>query len=391
MKKLSQIITEAKKKLDIQDDTINYISTPELQKYMEIADKFLSEDSKNVISWLIDHPNYVEDLASKNANNALATFYDNGIPTTPMMRELYRWVGNVVKNNRLLEIPVFQTKEQFNAIISKSVSPDEVIIDLSSERGRNEVAKKYDALVWKIARSYIGKSNFTLDDLHAIGYIGLVEAMNSYGKKTDRTKADDEHMVGFTFKSYAGYRIRIAILARIMDEGHVVRIPRSQQARERKEKGYNTRNTSISVETPVGKDKEGNTKRLLDKISDYERGGKSLEDADNERLWAEIDNKLRKKFDDRTLEIFYSWFGLFGYEKLSGKEIMAKYGFKNPSNINANNYKVMKYMKDDPEMLDALKELYEFTTERQHDDDIEDRDFEPIRIPGMRFNNDENE
>ena len=391
MKKLSQIINEAKKKLDVQDDTINYISTPELQKYMEIADKFLSEDSKNVIRWLIDHPNYVEDLASKNANNALATFYDNGIPTTPMMRELYRWVNNVVKNNRLLEIPVFQTKEQFNAIISKSVSPDEVIIDLSSERGRNEVAKKYDALVWKIARSYIGKSNFTLDDLHAIGYIGLVEAMNSYGKKTDRTKADDEHMVGFTFKSYAGYRIRIAILARIMDEGHVVRIPRSQQARERKEKGYNTRNTSISVETPVGKDKEGNTKRLLDKISDYERGGKSLEDADNERLWAEIDNKLRKKFDDRTLEIFYSWFGLFGYEKLSGKEIMAKYGFKNPSNINANNYKVMKYMKDDPEMLDALKELYEFTTERQHDDDIEDRDFEPIRIPGMRFNNDENE
>lgn len=391
MKKLSQIINEAKKKLDVQDDTINYISTSELQKYMEIADKFLSEDSKNVISWLIDHPNYVEDLASKNANNALATFYDNGIPTTPMMRELYRWVNNVVKNNRLLEIPVFQTKEQFNAIISKSVSPDEVIIDLSSERGRNEVAKKYDALVWKIARSYIGKSNFTLDDLHAIGYIGLVEAMNSYGKKTDRTKADDEHMVGFTFKSYAGYRIRIAILARIMDEGHIVRIPRSQQARERKEKGYNTRNTSISVETPIGKDKEGNTKRLLDKISDYERGGKSLEDADNERLWAEIDNKLRKKFDDRTLEIFYSWFGLFGYEKLSGKEIMAKYGFKNPSNINANNYKVMKYMKDDPEMLDALKELYEFTTERQHDDDIEDRDFEPIRIPGMRFNNDETE
>ena len=96
MKKLSQIINEAKQKLDIQDDTINYISTPELQKYMEIANKFLSEDSKNVISWLIDHPNYVEDLASKNANNALATFYDNGVPTTPMMKELYRWVANVV-------------------------------------------------------------------------------------------------------------------------------------------------------------------------------------------------------------------------------------------------------------------------------------------------------
>lgn len=389
MKKLSQIIKEAKQKLDIQDDTINYISTEDLVKYMEIADKFLSADSKNVIAWLIDHPNYVEDLANKNAENALATFYDNGVPTTPMMKELYRWVGNVIKNNRLLEIPVFQTKEQFDAILTKAVSPDEVIIDLSTERGRNEVAKKYDPLVWKIARSYVGKSNFTLDDLHAIGYVGLVEAMNSYGKKTNKTKADDEQMAGFTFKSYAGYRIRIAILDRIMDEGHLVRIPRSQQAKERKEKGHNTRNTSISVETPMGKDKEGNTKTLLDKIGDYERAGKSLEERDNEKLWVEIDNKLRKKFDDRTLEIFYSWFGLFGYEKLSGKEMMAKYGFRNPSNINANNYKVMKYMKEDPEMLNALTELYEFMAECQHDDDIEDRDNEPLRIPGLHFNEDE--
>jgi DNA-directed RNA polymerase specialized sigma subunit len=389
MKKLSQIIKEAKQKLDIQDDTINYISTEDLIKYVEIANKFLSADAKNIINWLIAHPNYVEDLANKNADNALATFYDNGVPTTPMMKELYRWVGNVVKSNRLLEIPVFQTKEQFDAILNKTVAPDEVIIDLSTERGRNDVAKKYDSLVWKIARDFIGKSNFDLEELHAIGLHGLADAMNTYGKKSSKSDASDEKVKGYTFLSWAGYRIRIYILEYIKDQGHLVRIPRSQQAKERKEKGHNTRNTSISVETPVGKDKEGNTKRLLDKVGDYERAGKSLEERDNERLWAEIDNKLRKKFDDRTLDIFYSWFGLFGYEKLSGKEIMAKYGFKNPSNINANNYKVMKYMKEDPEMLDALKELYEFMSECQHDDDVEDRDNEPLRIPGLRFNEDE--
>ena len=113
MKKLSQIINEAKQKLDIQDDTINYISTEDLISYMDIANKFLSDDTKNIINWLIEHPNYVEDLASKNANNALATFYDNGVPTTPMMKELYRWVANVVKSNRLLEIPVFRPQQLF--------------------------------------------------------------------------------------------------------------------------------------------------------------------------------------------------------------------------------------------------------------------------------------
>ena len=212
MKKLSQIINEAKQKLDIQDDTINYISTSELQKYMEIANKFLSEDSKNVISWLIDHPNYVEDLASKNANNALATFYDNGVPTTPMMKELYRWVANVVKSNRLLEIPVFQTKEQFNAILNRTVSPDEVIIDLTSEKGRNDIAKQYDPLVWKIARDFAGKSNFDLSELHAIGCEGLVWAMNKYGKKNTKSTSSDENVKAYTFKSWAGYCIRIAIL-----------------------------------------------------------------------------------------------------------------------------------------------------------------------------------
>lgn len=389
MKKLSQIINEAKQKLDIQDDTINYISTEDLISYIDIAKKFLSDDTKNIINWLIEHPNYVEELASKNANNALATFYDNGVPTTPMLKDLYRWVGNVVKSNRLLEIPVFQTKDQFDAILNRTVAPDEVIIDLTSEKGRNDIAKKYDPLVWKIARDFIGKSNFDLSELHAIGCEGLVWAMNKYGKKNTKSTASDENVKAYTFKSWAGYCIRIAILEAIKDQGHLVRIPRSQQAKERKEKGHNTRNTSISVETPVGKDKDGNTKRILDKIGDYEREGKSLEERDNERLWAEIDRKLRKKFDDRTLEIFYSWFGLFGYEKLSGKEMMAKYGFRNPSNINANNYKVMNYMKSSPEMMDALRELYEFTTERQHDDDTEDRDYEPVRIPGMRFNDDD--
>ena len=389
MRKLSEVIKEGKQKLDIQDNTINIISSEDLYAYLEIARKFISEDAKNVITWLAEHPNYPSEIASPNATNALAAFYDNGVPTTPVMKELYKSLGNVVKNNRLLEIPVFQTPEQFEAILSKSVSPDEVIIDLSSERGRNEVAKQYEALVWKIARSFAGKSNFDLEELHAIGWEGLVWAMNKYGKKNTKSTATDEQVKGYTFHSWAAYCIRIAILEAIKDQGHLVRIPRSQQARERAEKGRNTRSHSISVETPMGKDKEGNTKTLIDKIGDYERAGKSLEDADNERLWAEIDTKLRKRFDERTLDIFYHHFGLFGYEKLSGKEIMAKYGLRNPSNITVNNTKVMKYMREDPDMLEALKELYEFTTERQHDDDIEDRDFEPIRIPGLKFNEDE--
>ena len=180
MKKFTQFIAEAKQKLEIQDESINKISPEKLEKYLEIAKKFLSEEAKNIVNYLIDHPKYVEELAGPNAENALATFYNNGIPKTPALKELYSWVGKVVKANRLLEIPVFQTEEQFEAILDKKVSPDEIILDLSTERGRNEIAKKYDALVWKVARDFIGVSNFDLEELHAIGLEGLVDAMNTW-------------------------------------------------------------------------------------------------------------------------------------------------------------------------------------------------------------------
>ena len=384
MKTLVQLVKEAKEKLEIQEGSINKISKEKLEEYLKIAKKFLSEDAKNIINWLINHPNYTKELASGNAENTLATFYNNGTPKVQEFKELYKWISNVVKSNRLLEIPVFQTKEQFDSILNKSVSPDEIIIDLSSERGRNELAKKYDPLVWKIAREFNGKSEFSLEELHAIGAAGLVDAMNTYGKKTNKSEASDEQVKGFTFTSWASWRIRIWILENIKDQGHLVRIPRSVQAKERQETGRNTKSNSISVETPVGKDKDGNSKTLLDKIGDYERAGKSLEEVDNEKLWKAIHKKLQSKFDDKTLDVFYSWFGLNGAKKLSGKELMDKYGFKNQANITAIKNKVLAYMTHDKQMFNALKELYEFTNECRANNDLEDRDYEAVRFSGNR-------
>lgn len=387
MKTLSKIINEAKQPLDIQDDTINYISGAELRQYLVIADKFISADTKDVINWLIDHPNYVDDIAGPNADNALATFYDNGVPSTPVMKELYKSLGKVIKNGRMLEIPVFQTKEQFEAILDKKVSPDEIILDLTTEKGRNEIAKKYEPMAWKIARSYVGRSNLDLQELYAIGMEGIVWAMNKYGKKNDKSTASDENVKAYTFHSWVSYCIRIAILEAIKDQGHLVRVPRSQQSKEKTEKGHITKNYSISMETPVGRDKDGNSRRLSDKIGDYERAGKSLEDDDNARIWENIHKLLKKKFDERTLDIFYDKWGVNGHRKLSGKELMEKYGFNAQSNINFVCSKVINYMMKNPETKEALLELYEFVESRNHDNDMEDNVFETRSL--INIGNDE--
>lgn len=387
MKTLSNIINEAKQPLDIQDDTINYIGGAELRQYLVIADKFISADAKDVINWLIEHPNYVDDIAGPNADNALATFYDNGVPSTPVMKELYKSLGKVIKNGRMLEIPVFQTKEQFEAILDKKVSPDEIILDLTTEKGRNEIAKKYEPMAWKIARSYVGRSNLDLEELYAIGMEGIVWAMNKYGKKNDKSSASDDDVKAYTFHSWVSYCIRIAILEAIKDQGHLVRVPRSQQSKEKSEKGHMTKNYSISMETPVGRDKDGNSRRLSDKIGDYERAGKSLEDEDNARLWEHIHKLLKKKFDDRTLDIFYDKWGVNGHKKLSGKELMEKYGFNAQSNINFVCSKVINYMMKNPETKEALLELYEFVESRNHDNDMEDNVFETRSL--INIGNDE--
>ena len=94
MKKLSQINSTPKEKLDIMEDTINYIPANDLKKYLEIADKFISDETKELVQYLIvNNANYVNDLAPKGAENALAYFYDNGPYKETHLAELYKLIG----------------------------------------------------------------------------------------------------------------------------------------------------------------------------------------------------------------------------------------------------------------------------------------------------------
>ena len=66
-KETVQIQEEAKQKLDIQDDTINYIPTADLKKYLEVTNRFISNDAKEVVNYLIvNNDHYVKDLSDGN-------------------------------------------------------------------------------------------------------------------------------------------------------------------------------------------------------------------------------------------------------------------------------------------------------------------------------------
>lgn len=370
MKTLTQKLNEAKERLDIQDDTINFIDKADLNKYLTITDKFISQDAKDVVKWLIaNNATYVKDFGGENA---LASFYDKGVPKDASLKDLYKKIGKIVKAGRTLEIPVFQTEEQFNGILTKKISPDEILLDLTTEAGRNKVARQYDKLVWKIAHSFEGKSNLSLDELYSAGLEGLTRAMNSYGKKVNKDDFDgevdaeeqNEKIKSYTFLSYAAFGIRNMILHDIKNVSHIVRIPVSAQQKEKAETGRNTKNNTISGDDTIGSDGEKTRFDFMAASSDagLDSAERNINNEDMEKIWKEIFAELEKKFDDKTMDIWYSFNEINGRKKMKNKELAEKYGVK-PSNITYYLYIVNNYILKTPSLREKFSDLKELIGE----------------------------
>lgn len=360
MKKLSNFILEAN--LDIQDGGCNFISAEALEQYLATCSKFLSPEAKVIIQYLIDNNStYIQDMSNGKAGNALELFYNAGVPKDATKKVIYKAIGTLAKKGRLLEVPVFQSEDTFDNLLDKKISLDEVVLDLDSEKGRNAVAKKFDPLVWKIARSYEGKSNFSLEELYAYGLEGLTRAMNKYGKKTENTIADEEAVKSTTFFTFAGCHIRSHILDMIVAQSHLVSIPKNQQRKEKELTGRNTKNYSVSGDQTMGHDSDGNAKSMFDYMdgdAGTDQAGRGIDMEDIQKNWDLIYSEIEKKFDEKTLDIWYSLYGVRGHEKVKNKELMQKYGM-GASKVTYYATKVNQYILNTPKLKNAILDIRE--------------------------------
>ena len=373
MKKFSQI-DEARRKvneLDIQQDTINYISVEDLDKYLKVAGKFLSDETKEIINWLkVNNKTYLHDLdPNMDADNALAAFYSRGIPKDEHLKELYSCIGKVKQADRLLEIPVFLTKQQFEDIINKKISPDEILLDLTTEKGRNDIVRQYEPLIHKIIRQWIGKSNLGVDDLLSVALEGMTYAINTFGKRKVRGEngkwieaEKDEKVASYSFTQYAAYCIDNWIKEEIKHHSHTVRIPASQQKKQRTEQGFNSKNNSVSGDSVIKGGSDDNKRSLFDILDTGENGNKNIDSEDLDKLWKKIYKKLEDNFKERDLEIFYSAFGLNGYELIKGKALAKKYDIVE-SAITAIKKKVIAFIRKDKDLYAAFSEILDIVGE----------------------------
>ena len=372
MKKFTQLLEG--RQLDVQDNGMNFIDVDDLKKYVEIAKNFLSSDAMTIINYMIkNNTTYVETLGRGSNDNCLVAFYSRPRPKSGELKDLYNAISSLEKNNRLLEIPTLQTKAQFNAIISGKEAPDSIILDLKSEEGRNELAKKWEKLVHKIAQQWNGKVNMTYDEILSAAWEGFTNAMNSYGKKSAYKDTNDEKAVKtYTFGQFAAYMIRFAIAGEVNNTSRLVRVPISAISKEKKEKGSIAKNNTISGDRKVGGDDDGN-KTLFDFIGGVDNGERTIDQQDLDMLWNDVYRILEKEFDQKVIEAWYSFTGLNGRTKIKNKEIAAKIGCQ-PSLVSYYCNTVNNFIKNDAKILSKLKDIYELMKEclhdREHDDDV---------------------
>ena len=270
MKKLSKTFNNGGS--TISTKAVGNLTKEELEKYLDVNKNILSKHTKQIIDYLIN--NGTDKLANNTtSNNPLLDFYINNGSSNST---LYNNLKALDEIGRLKEVPVFMTRDEFNKVINGDVALDTIVLDLSSEQIRNKIAKSYTPLVHKLAKQWYGKMNYDYDELISIGYKGLVYAMNTYGKKGNKSKADEESVKKYSFIQYAAYCIRNSILNSAGDS-HVVKLTKSDMKKEKDAKGFNAKSHSISGDRVVGKNGDDGNKTIFDFIDAGEDADKNMD------------------------------------------------------------------------------------------------------------------
>lgn len=381
MKTLFTFVESINQELKVQPNALNYISKENLKKYLEITDKFLSDDSKDIINYLIvNNDTYISELSNDSDENALAGFYNTGNADTNNLKELKKALSNLIKNDKILEVPVFQTQKQFDMIMHEEVSPDYIFLNLESEKAQNELTKKYQPLLHKICRQYFGKSNFMYDELMSSAYEGFLYAMRSFGKKKNDDVILDGNIVKYTFLQYAAQMVRFAILDAINHESRIVRIPKSEINKVRKNNGQIAKTNSISGDKQVGiNNSEDGNKTVFDFIDSQESSESSLNKSDLKILWEEIYKEIKKEFGEKIFNIWCSFYGINDSEKLKNKELAKKYNISN-SSITYYCSKVNTFLQQNKKVFKMLQDVYELMKECLNEEDHYTHNNEPYHI-----------
>lgn len=350
MKSFSSFISENSNSIkNVTEHTVssvkqNQIDKTLLEKYKQQAIKMLSEDAISVINVTGG------DKFDESKHKSIIT--------------------KLEKADRIKELPWYLSEDEFNDVVSGVRPLDFYAYDLVSEQGRNEMVKKFEPMIRRIAYKYANSNSISSDDTYSAALEGFTRALNNYGKKRSeyvRTKSEEanidldeiakneNNVRNIPFASYATAMVSNYILEYLKNEMNLVRRPQSDQSRERAKTGNTSMERKVSGDQSIGTDSDGNEKSMWDKLNiDTEEGGRSTDDDDIQALWQFIYKSVEEKFGKEIAELWYSKNGLNGRKQNKTASSPTEY------------YKlrnIAKFLMTDKKCKAALDEIRELMSE----------------------------
>lgn len=329
-----------------QINTNPILTIEELNNYIDKTSKLLPSMVKDTLYLIkkniILDPEVLINLMSVSKSGIKQISKKYNLPEV-VLDELWRMLKSLKSNVKLL--PHFQSPNERADFIKGKLTVDDMVVDLSTQQGRNDAAKMYMPLIHKIVNQYVGKSKLSRQELISAALVGFTNAMNQW----DQTK-------GSTFKSYAGYRVKQQILNDIDELSHTM----GKSNWHSREKYGTAMLDAVSLDGMIGMDDDGDFKQ--DRLSALGVDDKDMSiDRDEMKQMKQIQELIEKKFKQRDVDIFYRYFGLAGYKREKSKDIAKSYGMSEGNIRNAVINKIISYLRNDRnamEIISNLRDLY---------------------------------
>lgn len=244
---------------------------------------FISRQAADVVQWVIDNQELYMRLGEGRRGDTPRLLWLAERPAAETPEQLKQVRKDVLAcvtepsagQGKPLQIPQFQTKKQFDQILAGEINPDRVILGLDRERqdaggsrdSWNRIYNAYKGLIGMLAKQWESSHRYNLDlqQITSAMNNGVAIGIPRFGIVNADTK-NPEKVMSMTFATYIAQMAKNYTQEDIKNLSHIVRIPTSRQAKDRRELGYNIKNNGISGDTVVkGQNDDGSDKTLFDR------------------------------------------------------------------------------------------------------------------------------
>lgn len=340
-------------------DSVNLLSH-EITDYAKKMSKKLPQEVTNTIYLLqkygITSGETVDEILASNSGRLKTMAAELNI-TYQDIQDIKATLQKLGNNIKLL--PMKMSEHEREELIAGSKAMDDLTMDLETEKGRSAVIKQYGPLVYKIANQFIGKENLDKAELISVGFEGLTQAMNTYQKPIVKSEFEDdaereeaEKAKRTSFKTWASYKIRWAILGEIYDNSRTIRMSYNDR-RNAYTKGETT-NLTTSLDSMVGKDGEEGS--MQDHIAGLATTD-TLTAGEQQKRWDKLFDVLGKHFSKRDMVVFLKYFGLGGEKEEKGKDIAAEFNMTPAMVTHIVTKKILPYIKSNEDLMDIMSDL----------------------------------